>query len=548
LSKYYPKIKRATLIIKKKPYVKIVFPFDKDTLNLVKSLPNRKFYKINKENYWLAPLNKHTINNLHTWGFQLDSRLKKWREKQQEIKPAIKLNEADVPGFNDILRPYQKKSISFIQKNGGRSLLCLVTGLGKTLTTIAWINITTDINKCGIICPSSVKVNWARELIKWLDNPTIYILEGFPKNGANMEQFLYHQGNDEKIFYICNYKIFANKFKTKGKNKIELLKTGWADYLDNLDVLVGDESHYFSNHSANRTKTIKRIAKKIKYFIGLTATPVENRPKDLFTPCNIINQSIFPNFFLFAKRYCNAQLTRYGWNFDGASNLEELNSILTESIMVRFLKNEVEKDLPSINKVVIPIEIDNRTIYREILNSEGNRFEKLKQCAVNGKMNNAIDWINDFLLSGNKLVVFAHHRKIVSQLNKKYGAISVKLDGSTTNRQEVIDKFIEDDKIKLFIANIKSGSTGINGLHDVCNNALFLELVYNPMLLEQAEGRLLRIGQDKSVNIFYLLGANTIEEEIMEVLDNKKTIIDKTIDGKETEGKDLFLELKKKYS
>ena len=175
-------------------------------------------------------------------------------------------------------------------------------------------------------------------------------------------------------------------------------------------------------------------------------------------------------------------------------------------------------------------------------------IEGLKQLAVQGKMKQAIDWIQNFLDSDGKLVVFAVHKFVIDALMTHFGTqLAVKIDGSTpmADRQRAVDVFQHNPECRLFIGNIQAAGIGIT--LTTASNVVFLELPWQPGALVQAEDRCHRIGQKDSVNIYYLLATDTIEEKIAQLLDRKRKILDAVLDGKETDQESLLSELMNEY-
>lgn len=236
--------------------------------------------------------------------------------------------------------------------------------------------------------------------------------------------------------------------------------------------------------------------------------------------------------------------------------------------MIRRKKVDVLKDLPEKIRSYIPIELDNATEYYKaesdfiewVKDTKGKEaaekvsrtaqissIETLKQLAVKGKLKQAINWIEDFLQSDKKLVVFATHHFVIDYLMTSFPDISVKIDGrvSQTERQVAVDKFQNDDNIKLFVGNIEAAGIGITLTK--ASDVVFLELPWTPAKLEQAIDRLHRIGQKFSVTVYFLLANNTIEERIAKLLDIKRKIVDGILDGQESDEDSLFGELMKSY-
>jgi SWI/SNF-related matrix-associated actin-dependent regulator 1 of chromatin subfamily A len=346
----------------------------------------------------------------------------------------------------------------------------------------------------------------------------------------------------------------------------------WMPSLINYraEVLICDEVQYIKSNKAKRTKAVRRLSKHIPHFIALSGTPIVNRPIEFYNTIQIINPDLFPNWLHYTQRYCNRRHNGFGWDISGASHTDELHEILSDSIMIRRSKAEVLKDLPDKIRSFFPIEMDTQ-IEKEYNEAENNfvqwmekskglvaaerasnaealaQIEILKQMAVKAKLPHAIEWIQDFLYTGQKLVVFCTHHFTIDALMNKFGNIAVKLDGRTSGpkRQLVVEKFQNEAKTRLFVGNIKAAGVGIT--LTAASTMAFLELPWTTGELIQAEDRLHRIGQKDSVNVYYLLAEFTIEEKIAQLLDQKRKVLDSVLDGIQTDDKSLLTELIQNY-
>jgi SWI/SNF-related matrix-associated actin-dependent regulator 1 of chromatin subfamily A len=236
--------------------------------------------------------------------------------------------------------------------------------------------------------------------------------------------------------------------------------------------------------------------------------------------------------------------------------------------MIRRKKEEVLKELPAKQRTIIPMQITNKQEYKTIKNdfldwmfeSKGKaaaekakqakalvKIGQLKQAVARGKMNGAIDWIKDFLEVEDKLVVFCTHKETINVLMEEFKGIVVKVDGSTKDKQAAVDAFQDNKNIRLFVGNIKAAGTGIT--LTAASNLAFLELGWTPGEHTQAEDRIHRIGQENAaVTIYYLIGQNTIEEDIIKLIDEKREVLDAVLDGKETDEESLLTELLKRLN
>jgi SWI/SNF-related matrix-associated actin-dependent regulator 1 of chromatin subfamily A len=143
-----------------------------------------------------------------------------------------------------------------------------------------------------------------------------------------------------------------------------------------------------------------------------------------------------------------------------------------------------------------------------------------------------LEWVENFLAeSDGKLVLFAIHKNIVGELQKRFKALCVVVNGSTSNRnrQLAVDKFQQNKRCRLFIGNIKAAGVGLN--LTAANTVAFAELDWVPGNHTQAEDRIHRIGQKGSASIFYLVAKGTIEDKLCAVIEDKQRVLNTVLDG-----------------
>jgi len=435
--------------------------------------------------------------------------------------------------------PYQVEGAKAIQRFRGRVLLADSMGLGKSIQSLMWLSKRPDALPGVICCPSSVKFGWARHVERLLKiNPII--LEGRSSYPVD--------GND---IFIINYDIMADW-------KDELIETGFK-------TLVLDEIQYCANPKTKRTKACHAMAKHAEFVLGLSGTPLVNRPVELFPGLNMIRPDVFSSFWRFAMEFCGPRKNHWGWEFKGATNIPRLNKLLRSTCMIRRTKAEVLQDLPSKMRNMIPIPLDDKKQYEEAEDDFLGWLEKLdpekrksaakaesitkmgylKRLAAELKMGSAIEWINNWLDTNEdseKLVVFADHKSVISRLKEECNSKSVAIDGSVpqTKRKQLVEQFREDEATRLFIGNLKAAGTGLDGLQ-IANTLVFVEFDWRPGIHAQAEDRIHRIGLKEIAWIYYLISVGTIEEHLCQVIQEKQDVVARTLDGGYVEGDlDIF--------
>jgi len=431
-------------------------------------------------------------------------------------------------------KKFQLKAIRKINHFNGRVLLADEMGLGKTLEALLWMKQAgSSVYPAIVVCPASLKWVWEKEAIEQI-NVRAIVLDGQKPSKKSVLEI-------PKLI-IINYEILQY----------------WEAWLKKIkaQTIAFDESHYLKSSGAIRTRTSKSLAKKIPNVIGISGTPLTNRPDELWNIISIVRPDIFSSRYAYRWRYCKPVLKPWGWDYKGATNLKELHRKLSSTMMIRRLKKDVLSELPAKTRHVIPLDISPKA--RIEYNQAQNNFlqwlsktqalnkvraaEKaealvklgyLRRLAANSKMKGVFDWIDNFLEEDDgKLIVFANHKNIIQQVKERYNKVCVVVDGSVTGkkRKNAVKGFQNNKRIRLFIGNIKAAGVGIT-LH-ASSTVAFIELDYVPANHTQAEDRPHRIGQKNAVNIYYLVARNTIEEDLCEIIQAKQEILSQVLDGK----------------
>ena len=426
---------------------------------------------------------------------------------------------------------HQKTAIIKLLEND-KFILADDMGLGKTSSAIV-AAIETKSNKILIICPASLKQNWKREIENYTDKP-IYICDG-------------KKYDDNADFIIINYDIIKNFHSLKLKEETIIQKS-------KFDLVIIDESHYIKNPQASRTKLINDICKDINKIWLLTGTPLTSRPIDYFNLLSLVGSTVSKNWMAYVLRYCAGYQFSVGmnkvWNVNGASNLDELRE-RTSPLLLRRLKENV-LDLPE--KIITPVYLTLKSKeYEEVmgeyfdwvknnpkesksLSVQFTKLMKVRQIIADEKIKNTIELIENTLEQGRKVIAFSNFTNSLNKIYEHFKKVAVKLDGSSSmkQRQDSVDKFQNEDNIKVFVGNIKAAGVGVTLTSgDV---VIFNDLSFVPADHSQAEDRAYRIGQKNSVSVLYPIFENTIEGIIYDMLDRKKKIISTVLGDNLIEG------------
>lgn len=433
-------------------------------------------------------------------------------------------------------------------------------GTGKSLCSVLYAEIL-DLFPCMVVCPASVKSGWLREWKEANPNRQVSVIS----TTSPAEDF------DADVLVI-NYDILGKRTEKNGKTSIEVRLDGMKK--KKFSLVVADEIHFLKNRKSIRSKTFKKLAGKSSAIIGLTGTLIMNRPAELLNILALIGRlkEIAPNdpyHHYFFERYCNMKETFFGMDLTGASNIKELNDLLTKCCYFHVSKRDALKELPPVTENMIECEITNKKAYKsaeeDLLEfifkhfKDEERVEKaaraeflvkmnlLKQLSLEGKVKAIKKWIEEWLEANedDKLLVFGSHSTILKDI-QKFFKNSLLVIGETTGkkREKTLSDFSSDPSKRLLFANIGCLGTGVDGLQKVCSNMAILELPPRPSDLVQVIGRLERSGQQNPVTIQYLLSSSTIDKDLWEMLKNKKSVTDMLNKGFEDDSSLMIL---KKY-
>jgi SWI/SNF-related matrix-associated actin-dependent regulator 1 of chromatin subfamily A len=437
------------------------------------------------------------------------------------------------------LRKYQRDGVRFIERCGGRTLLADDAGLGKTLQALSWGHHFLDADAVKVVvCPAAVKLGWQREAATHL---------GLRSEILNGTRPTLHPGDPAPCpLLIVNYDVLGH----------------WLPYLQSLPVeyVMLDEVQACKNPAAKRTKAVKALCAGIEHVV-MSATPMMNRPAELWFIVNLLRPDVFPNWSEYAWRYCKPEKSFWGWKYNGADNLPELNEKLS-AFMIRRRKADVLKELPPKQDVVVPVEMSRpkeyELAYRQFLvwllskkpekaygalrNEQLVKVGYLIRLVSELKSPAVKSWVDNFLGgSDEKLALFGVHREFLGNLHDQFRG-SVLVNGSVVGpaRQAIVDRFAADPRTRLFLGNIKASGVGMNGIQRATASVAFAEFPWTPAEIEQAYSRAHRMGQRRKVTVYHLVVPGTIEERVLKLNRQKQSVLDQVMDGKEGNNFDVF--------
>jgi SWI/SNF-related matrix-associated actin-dependent regulator 1 of chromatin subfamily A len=443
--------------------------------------------------------------------------------------------------------PFQRAGIAYAVANRN-VLISDATGLGKTPQAMIAVE-QLGAYPCLVIAPKAVKRQWRQEITKFLASRTASEVNGSVDLSGDFVVVNYAQ--------LSKLTVAVERVNAKGK-KVTVYEPTPEVLARGFQALIVDEAQATKDGKTQQSKRVKGLSlmQSLKSRLLLTATPIMNRPVELIAQLDILGHlGAFGGFWTFAKRYCDATQGRHGWDLSGASHLDELNAKLRATCMVRREKADVVKELPALQRTVVPCEIQDKQAFARAMRdaiawlraAKGTlsarafhaealvRINALRQMAAAFKLASAIEWIENWLdgAEGQKLVVFAHHKAIQDQLLvalAPYGAVALSGESTDRERADAVDRFWKVPACRVIVCSLKAASVGLN--LQCAGTVAFVEFGWHAADMDQAEGRVHRIGSEaESINSYWLAGEDTFDLDMIALIESKRAIAEAAIVG-----------------
>lgn len=471
------------------------------------------------------------------------------------------------------LMAFQREGVRFALSRGGRALIGDEMGLGKTVQALAVAAAYVAEWPALIVAPSSLREAWADALGEWLGVRGARVLvANSAKEGAAIVPYGPCAPYD---FVIVSYSLVG-----KLRPRLEAARFG---------LVILDESHSIKDAKAQRTRDTVPIAAGAPRCLLLSGTPALARPKELFKQLDALLPQAKLSMRAFGERYCISERpSRFGGPFDGASNLEELNRVLTASAMVRRLKRDVLTQLPpkrrqqvflSLNaqekKKVAELskQLESARAARAALAASERQFvasggtaarpfggsgSSSASAAAFGDATSSLSgderravmhayqqtaavkvravqaYVDELLENGDKFLIFAHHRELLDGISftlNKSRIPFIRIDGSVPpqKRQSLVNDFQQRGDVRAAVLSISAAGTGLT--LTAASVVVFAELSWTPGQVVQAEDRAHRIGQPCSVNVYYLHMKGSVDDLVWQALASKLDAVGQAVDG-----------------
>ena len=483
-----------------------------------------------------------------------------WRAKATQQSGDTKLECPPLGKLDEVLRPYQKHGVAwlhFLRRNNFGGILADEMGLGKTLQTLAFLQSLRTGPDAGtakrlptlVVCPTTLVFNWVNEAAKFTPELKVVALQG-PNRHPLFSQIA------SADLVVTSYALIrrdADKYR-----EFE------------FDTVALDEAQHIKNRQTQNAQAVKAI--RSEHRVVLTGTPLENSVLDLWS----IFDFLMPGYLGSAQDFRE----RYEIPISREKNVESQARLARRlrPFILRRLKRDVAKDLPAKIEQVSFCELtdDQRTVYQQILelsrkevmeavgaqglaksrmvvltallrlrqiccdlrllkleNTSGTSAEA-KDGSASGKMEMFGELLEEIIDGGHRVLIFSQFTSMLGLLRERLAAEQIDycyLDGSTTNRGEVVDRFQKNSNIPAFLISLKAGGVGLNLTG--ADTVIHFDPWWNPAVEDQATDRAHRIGQTKVVTSYKLITRETVEEKILNLQTRKREIIQATLTGEE---------------
>ena len=450
--------------------------------------------------------------------------------------PAAHSVSVELGALKEKLRPYQIQGAEWLLARARSRLGALLAdemGLGKTVQTLAIIEALPGTTL--VVCPSSLVWNWKREAQHFLPDLSVLSLDG--------------PDREKRFATIPAYRLIITSYALLRRD-IERYKAM------TFAAVVLDEAQHIKNPDSQNAKAACALAAQSRFI--LTGTPVENSLRDLWSLFEFLLPSYLGSRQDFKDRYETPLL-----NGDRGAVWQRLSRRL-EPYLMRRRKQEILAELPDKIEQVIEIELspEQKTAYTQLQQAARAQIDELRdqssgaarmrvltallrlrqaccdlrllgaEDASSSKLNALLELVEETIDGGHRALIFSQFTAMLDIIAGALGEAGIsfcRLDGSTRNRKEVVDRFQNDERIPLFLISLKAGGVGLN--LTAADTVIHFDPWWNPAVEAQATDRAHRIGQQRIVTSIKLIARDTVEERVLRMQEKKRELLEGTVDA-----------------
>lgn len=442
------------------------------------------------------------------------------------------------------LYPHQRAGVRFLLDHR-RAGLFDDQGLGKTITALVALRQigpsfeptfrSTTTPRALVLAPTSVTRNWMAEAHRWWPGVRVQVIV----TGADLI-------DDSAKLIVCPHSLLLSD-----RIREQLLARTW-------NTLIVDEAHNFRNAEAKRTKVLYAwktgLVRRAERVWLLTGTPMPNNDaSELWTHLMALapGRVLVPNtrrpmsWTEFRNRFCVLAPSPYkdGWKVVGPQNVAELRRRV-HGFYLRRTKTDhlnlppirhgcfaltVDKLPPELDDIAAQLHVDETdpdAVLAALQHHE--HFARWRRLCGVAKAKPAAALLAEELRDNayQKVVVFAHHREVLSSLYHElagFGCVRLAGDQDATERHDAVTKFQNEPSVRVALCQIVAGGVGVT--LTAAHNVVFVEQSFIPGENAQAADRCHRIGQTESVLVRYLTLAGSVDEIVSEILARKATTL-----------------------
>ena len=524
----------------------VSFPYNQELIDIIKSFSGSNYSK--KTKVWEIPVPYlHKLIDEACLIGDIELLLLEDDTKQDVDYNSIQLQEYRYKPF-----AYQEEGIKYGLTHDSW-LLLFDMGLGKSNIIICIANELKqrgEIEHCLIICGvNSLKSNWKKEIKKFTDLSCTVLGERYTRTGRAVtgtiaDRLAHLKRPIEEFFVITNIETLRNPEIVKAIN----------DGPNKFDMIAVDEIHRCSSDPSTKQAIGLLGTSGAKYKIGATGTLITNDPLNSYVPLKWIGaeRGTYTNFKNFYCVFSN----RIRGLITGVKNMDYLRDIIKDNSL-RKTKDILGLPPKTIINEYVDMEEAQEHFYEDIKHGIKDQVDKIELNTTNllalvarlrqatacptylttenipsAKVDRAVDLVEQIVSEGNKVVVFSTFKETVNILNErleKYRPLVCTGDVKDADVSDNIDTFQKDDSRKVFLATWQKCGTGVT--LTASRYMIFLDIPYTNASYEQAQDRIYRIGTDSPVFIYHLITTGTVDERVLEIVEDKAAISDYLVDG-----------------